>query len=106
MSELRAYLVPVSFGFGPAALATAVARQLRELSPSLSLTGVGDGIALDFLRDSGLFDDAVEQAAPGRLPDSMSGQASGVGVFFADFDRLDAARGGGLRTVMVDPLYW
>ena len=103
---MHVYLVPVSFGFGPAALATAVARQLRARCPQLPITGIGDGIALDFLRATGLFDDALEPAPSQGLPESVAGDPAAVAVFFADFDRLADARRRGLRTVMVDPLYW
>jgi hypothetical protein len=104
---VRVYLIPVSFGWGPAALATAVARQLRVQCPQSLPIGVADGIALDFLSASGLFDRALEHAAPGRLPESVRDDRGAVAVFFADFDRLVEARiHGCLRTVMVDPLYW
>jgi hypothetical protein len=103
---VRVYLIPVSFGFGPAALTIAVAKQLRVQCPQLLLTGVGDGIALDFLRASRLFEGSLEEAAPGQLPESVQGDRETVAVFFADFDRLANARQRGLPTVMVDPLYW
>jgi hypothetical protein len=103
---VRAYLIPVSFGFGPAALATAVAKELRSHCPQLLLTGVADGIALEFLRASRLFDGALEEAAPGQLPDPMRDDRGAVAVFFADFDRLGRARELGVPSVVVDPLYW
>ena len=106
MDDTPVYLVPVTFGFGPAALATAVARQLRRRYPDLPLVGVGNGIALDFLRSSGVFDDSLVDSPPGVLPDCVGRSGPAVTVFFADFDRLSAARVRGLRTVVVDPLYW
>ena len=106
MGDTPIYLVPVTFGFGPAALATAVARQIRQRHPDLPVIGVGNGIASDFLRSSGVFDNGVMEWPPGELPDSVGRSGSAVTVFFADFDRLRVAKGRGLRTVVVDPLYW
>lgn len=106
MDSPSIYLVPMTFGFGPAALATAVGRQLRQRHPDLPLAGVGDGIALDFLRNSGIFADRLVAAAPGELPDSIGSSGPAVTVFFGDFDRLRVAQRRGLRTVVVDALYW
>jgi hypothetical protein len=104
---LRVYLSPVTFGFGPAALATAVARQLTHRAPSLPVFAVGDGIALDFLSTTGLFGGRLEYAAPGQLPDSMRDDDEAIAVFFADFDRfVKIQKRSRVKTVMVDPLYW
>lgn len=106
MNEATVYLVPVTFGFGPAALAAAVARQIRARHPETKVTGVADGIALDFLRGSRIFNGALEDSLPGELPDSIGHSDQAVAVFFDDFDRLRQAQTRNLRTVVVDPLYW
>jgi len=106
MDDTPVYLVPVTFGFGPAALATAVARQIRQRHPDLPVVGVGNGIAFDFLRSSGVFGGGLVEWPPGELPDSVGRSGPAVTVFFADFDRLRVAKVRGLRTVVVDPLYW
>ncbi|GIJ51920.1 hypothetical protein Val02_88060 [Virgisporangium aliadipatigenens] len=107
MSEgVPVYLVPATFGFGPAALATAVARWLRQHHPEVPVFGVGDGIAHDFLRDSGLFGDRLLLAEVDGLPDAVGRDPRAVTVFFGDFDRPLVARERGLRTVVVDALYW
>jgi hypothetical protein len=101
------YLMPVSFGFGPAALAAAVARQLREAHPELSVAAIGDGIAIDFLRGTGLFGDAILEAEPGTVSDAITASGPSVAVFCADFDRFVASQERtDLARVVVDPLYW
>lgn len=106
MTEVAVYLVPTTFGFGPAALATAVGRQIRARHPDIPVVGVADGIALEFLRGSEVFGDAIEESSPGAMPDHAGRDGPAVAVFFGDFDRLRAASGRDIRTVVVDALYW
>lgn len=105
MGKSLVYCVPVAFGFGPTALAIAVARQLRMRHPDIVVNAIGDGIALDLMRGSAVFE-TVEAAPVSEMPGAVGGDSMATGVFFADFDRVGAARASGLRTVVVDPLYW
>jgi hypothetical protein len=106
VSDTTVYLAPETFGFGPAALATAVARQIRLRHPDVQVAGVADGIAADFLNASQVFDGAVTESPPKTLPESLGTEVCGVVVVFGDFDRLKVARARDLRTVVVDALYW
>lgn len=99
------FFVPLTFGFGPAAIATAVARQLHVRRPEIAIIGVGDGIAFDFMRASRTFE-TLMKSPPGTLPDCLGNDSKGVVVSFADFERIGVAAFKGLSTVVVDPLYW
>jgi hypothetical protein len=46
------------------------------------------------------------KSLPGRLPECIGDDSSATVVSFADFERINAAIPKGLRTVVVDPLYW
>lgn len=106
-SETTIYLVPVSFGYGPAALAVAVARALRQHQPHLRVAAVADGLAAELLADSGVLDAAsVIRVDAGRLPEDIATDRHAVWVGFADFNRLGLAAERGHRSIMVDPLWW
>jgi hypothetical protein len=98
-----AYLTPATFGYGPAALAVAVARALAQHDPRLRVVGVGDGAVLDYLRRSRRFD-AVVSTPAGEW--SIETQTRSVVLSFGDFDRAIAAHNGGAPVIVVDPLYW
>lgn len=97
------YLTPLTFGFGPASHAAAIARALRASAPEVTLVGVGDGVARDFMTRAESFD-AVVSAAPGLLPARL--EARSVVVAVGDFERALGARREGVPVVVVDALYW
>lgn len=106
MSGATVYLMPVSFGYGPAALAVGVAEALRRRHPALRVCGVADGLAREFLLACDAFAaEDVLPAAADQLPVVDPGAGS-VWVGFADFDRLGRAVERGYCSVMVDPLFW
>ena len=57
------------------------------------------------MRASRTFDTLVE-SPPSTLPDCFDRYSRRTLVSIVDFERINAARHGGLRTVVVDPLYW
>lgn len=99
------WLVPVTFGFGPASHALAIAAALRHLDPEVIIGAVADGAAHDFLRRSGGFDRMLV-APEEMLPDSDDIDARATVVSVGDFGRALEAKRRGLRVVLVDALYW
>lgn len=107
MKKASVYLVPITFGFGPASHAAAIARELRALSDELRLVGVADGIAADFLTASGLFDEVIVEDKAGEVPAELPHRGEpAVAVAIVDFERALAIRQQGTPVVMVDALYW
>jgi hypothetical protein len=107
MTELTVYLMPVSFGYGPSALAVAVARAVRHRHPYLRVAAVADGLAWELLAGSGVFPNGhVIEAPAGELPIALTSNQDATWVGFADFDRLHRTVRLGLRSIMVDPLWW
>jgi hypothetical protein len=107
MSRPTIYLMPVSFGYGPAALAIAVAEALHRKQPGVRVIGIADGLALELLAGSEHFAaDHVVAVEEGAVPAQIGEDRDAVCVGFADFDRLDVAHARGAFTVLVDPLFW
>ncbi len=101
------YLAPVTFGFGPASHAFAIATALRAMDPSVRLVGVADGIAADLLVKTDVLDEILVEDRSGGLPPCVGrSDPPEVVVSIADFDRARAARVLGLPVVVVDALYW
>jgi hypothetical protein len=99
------YLTALSFGYGPASHAVAVARALRARDPRLFLVAAGDTIAFEFMAASGAFDRVVSTGVDAwALPTSSANDD--VVVSIADFARALEARATVARVVLVDALYW
>lgn len=106
MTAGTVYVMPVTFGFGPASHAVSIAKALRSGPRTIRLVAVADGIAARFLGKAGVFDEVVEQDGPGRIPTELGRDRPAVAVSVADFDRARAARARKLPVVVVDALYW
>jgi hypothetical protein len=101
------YLMPLTFGFGPASHAFAIAQALRSQAPSVRIVAVADGIAANALRVAGIFDEVAEQHAgdtwPSRLQKSTH---NAVAISVGDFERARAATQRAIPVIVVDALYW
>ncbi len=107
-SSVRTCVVQaISFGFGPASHATAIAGALdAKVGASIHLVGVGEGIAAEFMEQSGAFDVVLHgNVEKGEVISDAVGEASCV-VSVGDFDFIRACAAQGKPAALVDALYW
>lgn len=101
------YLMPLTFGFGPASHVFAIAQAIRSRAPSVRMVAVADGIAANALRVAGIFDEVAEQHAGEALPSGLQKPTdNAIAISVGDFERARAVARRAVPVIVVDALYW
>lgn len=101
-----------SFCYGPAAIAIAVARALRESNKNIPwmLIAIGKSTALELFRTSDAFDQCLEYDWSSDAPLSQkfytAFKSASAAVTVLDFDFARAIKGYGITVYCIDPLFW
>lgn len=99
------YLMPLTFGFGPASHVFAIAQAIRSRAPSVRIVAVADGIAANALRVAGIFDEVAEHAGE-ALPSGLQKPTdNAIAISVGDFERARAVARR-VPVIVVDALYW